>query len=245
MPALLQVEGISKSFGGLRAVDQCSFVVERGSITALIGPNGAGKTTAFNMISGILVPDEGTIRFRGENITGLRPHRITRKGIGRTFQITRELGDLTVLENMVVGSARGSIRGLLGGRMLAREERQAMELLDFVGISHLAHAKAKTLSYGQRKLLEFASVLMGEPELILLDEPAGGVNPALLERIVDRIKALNESGITFLIVEHNMDLVMSLSDEVVVMAHGEVLVQGPPEVVQTDDRVLGAYLGKA
>jgi branched-chain amino acid transport system ATP-binding protein len=241
---LLEVDHVSKAFGGVRAVADCSFAVQEGTITALIGPNGAGKTTAFNLISGILTPDSGRIRFAGNDITGLRPHKIARLGVGRTFQITRELGDLTVLENMVVGTARGTFRELLGRRVLAREEQQAMELLDFVGIARLADQKAKTLSYGQRKLLEFASVLMSRPRLVLLDEPAGGVNPALLDRIVDRIRTLNQTGITFLIVEHNMDMVMNLSDEVVVMAHGEVITQGPPTRIRSDDRVLDAYLGR-
>jgi branched-chain amino acid transport system ATP-binding protein len=242
---LLDVSGMTKVFGGLQAVNNCSFAVEAGVITGLIGPNGAGKTTAFNMISGILRPDAGKVHFDGVDITGLMPHKVTRYGMGRTFQITRELGDLTVLENMVVPSARGGLGQLLGARVFRHERERAMELLDFVGIARLAGEKAKTLSFGQRKLLEFASVLMTEPKLILLDEPAGGVNPVLLERMMERIRMLNGQGLTFLIVEHNMDVVMNLCRSIVVMAHGEVLLQGPPEVIQTDHRVLDAYLGKA
>ncbi len=226
------------------AVRSCSFLVSTGSITGLIGPNGAGKTTAFDIVSGIVTADEGAVVFDGVDVTGWMPHRITRLGISRTFQITRDLGDMTVLENMVVGSPTSGWRSLLGSRILQREEDRAMELLRFVGIDSLARQPANSLSYGQKKLLEFASVLMPEPKLIMLDEPAGGVNPALMERIMDHIRELNASGITFLIVEHNMDVVMSLCDSIVVMAHGEVLTKGTPEVIREDDTVLDAYLGR-
>jgi neutral amino acid transport system ATP-binding protein len=219
--------------------------VEEGSITGLIGPNGAGKTTAFDIISGIVEPDAGTVVFDGTDVTNWMPHRVTRTGISRTFQITRALGDLTVLENMVVGSPTSGWRSLLGSRILQREEDRAMDLLRFVGIDRLAFTSAESLSYGQKKLLEFASVLMPEPKLIMLDEPAGGVNPALLERIMDHIRELNASGITFLIVEHNMDVVMSLCSSIVVMAHGEVLAKGTPDMIRADDTVLDAYLGRA
>jgi neutral amino acid transport system ATP-binding protein len=242
---LLDVRDVTKAYGGLVAVRRASFTVADGSITSLIGPNGAGKTTAFDVISGIVHADPGTVRFAGVDVTGWMPHRITRLGVGRTFQITRELGDLTVLENMVVPSAVGGLRSLFGPRMADRERQRAMDLLAFVGIDRLAGNLAKSLSYGQRKLLEFASVMMAEPRLVLLDEPAGGVNPALLERIMDRIIAQNRTGTTFLIVEHNMDVVMRLSHSVIVMAHGEVILQGPPDQVRTDHRVLDAYLGAA
>lgn len=240
----MEVREISKSYGGVRAVDRCSFTVTEGSITGLIGPNGAGKTTAFDVISGIIEPDSGSAWYDGTEITEWLPHRITRRGISRTFQITRTLADLTVLENMVVGSPTGGWRSLLGSRILQREEDRAMDLLRFVGIDKLAFSPAESLSYGQKKLLEFASVLMPEPRLIMLDEPAGGVNPALLERIMDHIRELNSSGITFLIVEHNMDVVMTLCSSIVVMAHGEVLTKGTPEVIREDDTVLDAYLGR-
>jgi branched-chain amino acid transport system ATP-binding protein len=243
--ALLEVHGLVKDFGGLRAVDGATFGVEEGSITSLIGPNGAGKTTAFNLINGMLQPTAGRVLFDGHDITGWRPHRITRRGISRTFQVTRELGDLTVLENLIVQAPTRGLRSLFGGSILERERERALELLDFVGIAKLASDEAKQLSYGQKKLMEFAAVLMTEPRLVLLDEPAGGVNPTLLEDIVARIRELNSRGLTFLIVEHNMDLVMQISDAVVVMAHGDVLLQGPPETVQDDDAVLDAYLGRA
>ena len=242
---LLDVDRLTKAYGGLVAVNDASFSVESGSITALIGPNGAGKTTAFDLISGIVEPQSGTVSFDGTAVAGWAPHRVTRLGIGRTFQITRELGDLTVLENMVVPSATGGLRRLFSRRITTDESARARDLLAFVGIDHLAGQRAKSLSYGQRKLLELASVLMAAPRLVLLDEPAGGVNPALLERIMDRIRALNAQGTTFLIVEHNMDVVMQLSHSVIVMAHGEVILQGSPDLVQADHRVLDAYLGTA
>ena len=242
--ALLEVRDLHRSFGGLKAVNGAGFDVEAGSITALIGPNGAGKTTAFNMVSGVLRPDEGSIRLDGVELTSLPPHKITTLGVSRTFQITRGLAHLTVLENMVVAAPPRSIRGLFGSKVASREAARAMGLLEFVGIEHLADAGAEDLSYGQRKLLEFASAMMPEPRLVLLDEPAGGVNPTLLERIIDRIRALRETGVTFLIVEHNMDMVMKLSDSVVVMAHGAVLMQADPGTVQRDRTVLDAYLGK-
>ena len=241
--ALLQFRDVTKTYGGIVAVDHASFDVEEGSITALIGPNGAGKTTAFDTISGVVEPDSGSIEFDGHQLTGLMPHVGSRLGLGRTFQITRELSDLTVLENMVVSTVSNGFGSLLGGRMSSSERDHAMDLLRFVGIERLADEPAKRLSYGQRKLLELAGVLMTEPRLVLLDEPAGGVNPALLERIMDRIEAVNTGGTTFLIVEHNMDVVMRLSHSIVVMALGRVILQGPPETVREDERVLEAYLG--
>jgi branched-chain amino acid transport system ATP-binding protein len=242
---MLAVDGLSRDFGGLHAVRECSFEVPRGSVTSLIGPNGAGKTTAFNLISGLLRPSAGTVSFEGRVITGLRPHKITRSGIARTFQITRVLGELTVLENVVLCSPAQGLRRLLGGSMLERERERGLELLDFVGLTRLADSLAVELSYGQRKLVELAGALMSEPQLVMLDEPAGGVNPRLIEDIVERIRELNRQGITFLIVEHNMDVVMGLSGSVIVMAHGEVLRQGSPDEVQADTAVLDAYLGRA
>jgi neutral amino acid transport system ATP-binding protein len=242
---LLEVRDITKAYGGLVAVNRASFSVEAGSITALIGPNGAGKTTAFDLICGVVEPDLGKVLLDGADLTAGRPHTICHAGVGRTFQITRELGDLTVLENMVVPYARGGLSTLFRPRIMAGERERAMDLLSFVGIDHLAGELAKQLSYGQRKLLEFASVLMAEPKLVMLDEPAGGVNPALMERLMDRIETLNGGGTTFLIVEHNMDVVMRLSHSVIVMAHGQVILQGTPGEVQADGRVLDAYLGEA
>jgi branched-chain amino acid transport system ATP-binding protein len=241
---LLDVQHLTKRFGGITAVDDCSFAVETGSITALIGPNGAGKTTAFNLISGVLKHDSGQVFFDGQPLGGLAPHQITRRGVSRTFQITRDLQEMSVLENLVVQSPTHGLRELFKPGILDEERERALSLLEFVGITHLAGEKAKRLSYGQKKLMEFAAVLMSQPRLIMLDEPAGGVNPALLEGIIERIQQLNRQGTTFLIVEHNMDLVMQISHQVVVMAYGRVLAQGAPQAIQDDARVLEAYLGE-
>jgi branched-chain amino acid transport system ATP-binding protein len=242
--ALLEVQALSKSFGGIHAVNGCSFNLEEGTITALIGPNGAGKTTVFNLINGLLKPDTGEILFDGENIENLQPHQVTRKGISRTFQISRDLMEMTLLENLIVQSPTKGIKNLFSSSILQSERERAMDLLDFVGITHLVNEKAMNLSYGQKKLMEFAAALMAGPKLILLDEPAGGVNPALLEKIMERIQQVNKQGVTFLIVEHNMDVVMNLCDPVIVMAYGVVIAQGPPETIQSDREVLEAYLGE-
>lgn len=240
---LLEVRNLCRHFGGIKAVDNCSFVVEEGTITALIGPNGAGKTTAFNVITGLLKPTSGEIYFKGRAIGGLAPHKITRMGISRTFQITRVLGEMTLLENMAVSSPTKSIKDLVLTGILRHEEERAMELLHFLGIARLAHEKAKSLSYGQRKLLELGCVLMADPTLLMLDEPAGGVNPSLLETIMDRIVELNRQGKTFLLVEHNMDLVMNISSSVICMAYGTVLASGTAYEIQNNQDVLEAYLG--
>ena len=242
--ALLEIQGLKKSFGGIQAVNDCTFSVEEGAITSLIGPNGAGKTTVFNLVTGLLTLDAGQVLFKGKRINGLQPHQITRLGISRTFQITRDLQEMTVLENMVIQAQVKGFFDMFGTSMLKEEEERAMDLLAFVGISYLAREKAKNLSYGQKKLMEFASVMMSEPRLIMLDEPASGVNPTLLESIVDRILQLNKKGITFLIVEHNMDLVMKISNPVICMAYGTVLAQGAPQEIQDNPRVLEAYLGE-
>lgn len=240
---LLELHNVTKRFGGVVAVDNCSFGVEEGSITALIGPNGAGKTTAFNIISGLIPSDSGYMIFDGKRIETLPPHQITRRGLSRTFQISRDLMEMSVLENLIVHSPTDGLIDLLKGSILKRELDHAMELLDFVGISHLADEKAKSLSYGQKKLMEFAATLMTEPRMILLDEPAGGINPALLENIMEKIVEVNKRGVTFLIVEHNMDVVMNYCNPVIVMAYGTVLAQGTPEEVQSNPEVLDAYLG--
>jgi len=243
--ALLEVRALSKAFGGIHAVDGCSFAVEEGSITALIGPNGAGKTTVFNLISGLHRPDAGAILLDGARIDGLAPHRVTRKGVARTFQISRDLAGLSVLENVIVQAPAQGALHLLKPSMSAEERDRALDLLRFVGIAELAGEPAAKLSYGQKKLLELAGCLMANPRLVLLDEPAGGINPALLEVIVDRVRQLRAQGVTFLIVEHNMDVVMNLCDPVVVMAYGRFLAHGSPDAIQSDPAVLEAYLGAA
>ena len=242
---LLELRGVTRSFGGVTAVDRCSFSVSAGSLTGLIGPNGAGKTTVFNLIAGFVRLDGGEIELSGKTLGRLRPHQITRLGLSRTFQIPRELKDLTVLENVVVHARTRGLFDLLQRSVRGAERDRAMTLLELVGLTRFAELPARGLSYGQKKLLELAAALMPEPRLILLDEPAAGVNPALLDALVGYIEKVNRSGVTFLIVEHNMDLVMSLCDPIIVMAHGKVLAQGPREQIQNDPRVLEAYLGNA
>ncbi|MBT5295753.1 MAG: ABC transporter ATP-binding protein [Octadecabacter sp.] len=240
---MLEVKGLCKYFGGIRAVDDCSFRVERGSITALIGPNGAGKTTAFNCISRTMMPTKGEVWLDGERIDRLRPHKITAKGLSRTFQISRNLADMTVLENVICQNKIHGWRDMMKPAMSPAEIDKAMEILDFLNITRIAYEDGSNLSYGQKKLMDLAALLMSDPKIILLDEPAGGVNPTLLEEIVGHIRALNAKGMTVLIVEHNMELIMRLSQHVVVMAQGAVIASGSPEDVQKDKAVLDAYLG--
>ena len=241
--SLLQIDGLSKRFGGVVAVDDCSLSVQPGSITGLIGPNGSGKTTVFNLVTGFIPSDKGAVSYKGHAIGGLGPDRIYALGIGRTFQLARIFPRLTALENMLVPVRRKGLRALFSGASWGHERTRALEMLEFLDISHVAGTLGGALSYGQRKLLELGAVLMAEPDLVLLDEPAGGVNPALLERIADRIRRLNERGITFLLVEHNMSFVMNLCTEVVVLHRGRPIATGSPEVVRADPAVLDAYLG--
>jgi ABC-type branched-subunit amino acid transport system ATPase component/ABC-type branched-subunit amino acid transport system permease subunit len=240
---LLEVKGLAKYFGGVHAVDDCSFTVPNGSITALIGPNGSGKTTAFNLIDGTMTPTAGEVWFGGERIDRLPAYRRAHLGLGRTFQITRLFHDMTVLENVVapLRSFSWSQLNLLAVR--GDEAARAMELLEFVGMERFRDQKAGALSYGQQKLVELAQVLMLEPRLILLDEPAGGINPTLIARMGEMIRALNRQGTTFLIVEHNMPFVLGLCDPVLVLSRGTCICDGPPEKVQREPRVLDAYLG--
>jgi neutral amino acid transport system ATP-binding protein len=230
---IITTDGICKRFGGVQALDGTTIAVEKGTIAALIGPNGSGKTTLFNVITGYERPDSGQVYLDGAPITGKDPGAVFRMGIGRTFQLTRIFPRLTVLENMLV--AAQPRRG---------ERRRALELLEFVGIAGHAAALAGSLSYGQRKLLELAYVLTADPAVVLLDEPAGGVNLTLINSIADRIRQLNaERGTTFLIVEHNMEFVMGLCATVTVLDSGAVVASGPPDIIRTDKRVLDAYLG--
>ncbi len=244
MTALLRTEDVSKAFGGVQALSDASLEVERGGITGLIGPNGSGKTTLFNVITGYVRADSGQVYLDGRAITNLRPSRVFGLGIGRTFQLTRIFPSLTVLENMLVAAQHKHRSGnplAAAGGAVAR--RRAMELLEFVGLTGHADALAGTLSYGQRKLLELAYVLVADPEIVLLDEPAGGVNPSLINYIADRIKEMNAAGKTFLIVEHNMDFVMGLCHSVTVLDSGTVVAAGPPAEIRSNPRVLDAYLG--
>ncbi len=245
MSALIEVAGVSKAFGGLRALDGCELSVAEGAITGLIGPNGSGKTTLFNVITGYERADAGEVRLFGRPVTGASPDRVFKLGIGRTFQLTRIFARLTVLENMLVATQRGEgwLRSVVRAAGSASERGRALELLDFVGIRRLAAEPAGNLSYGQRKLLELASLLVADPAVLLLDEPAGGVNPTLINQLAARIRDLNADGKTFLVVEHNMEFVMSLCDEVTVLSQGRTLISGTPAVVRADPAVLDAYLG--
>ena len=233
MSALLRTEGVRKAYGGVHALDSCTVEIDEGSVAGLIGPNGSGKTTLFNVITGYAKADEGQVYLGDKMITNISPDKVFNLGIGRTFQLTRIFASLTVLENMLVASRHGG----------SAARKRAMEQLEFVGIAGYHDALAGTLSYGQRKLLELAYVLVSDPAVILLDEPAGGVNLSLVNHIADRIRELNKAGRTFLIVEHNMDFVMGLCDQVTVLDSGNVVASGPPDEIRADPRVLDAYLG--
>lgn len=241
--SVLEAQGVSKAFGGICALDNCSISVQEGSITGLIGPNGSGKTTLFNVITGYERVDRGQVRLHGQAITNAPPERVFRYGLGRTFQLTRVFPRMTVLENMHVAAQRTTLRGLLGSWSLGHERQRALELLAFVGLVDLKDLLAGNLSYGQKKLLEFAFVLIAEPRVILLDEPAGGVNPTMLNYLTERIRMLNARGVTFLVVEHNMEFVMQLCERVMVMHRGARIAEGTPEEVRTNPAVLEAYLG--
>nr|WP_235853492.1 ABC transporter ATP-binding protein [Halosimplex salinum] len=252
--ASLVVDDLSKSFGGIDAVDGVSFSVERGSLTGLIGPNGAGKSTTFNLITGVNEPDTGRVSFEGQDITGLRTSDIANEGLVRTFQIARELEEMTVLENLMLAPRGQSGEKLVnavtpGLRGRVREEERALrervwETLELFEIDHLAEEHAGNLSGGQRKLLELARALMLDPSMMLLDEPFAGVNPTLEEKLLDRVHELREEGLTFLLVEHDMDLIMEHCEHVIVMHQGQVLAEGEPADIRSNDRVIDAYLGE-
>ena len=249
----LEVESLRKTFGGIVAVDDISFDVEEGTLTGLIGPNGAGKSTTFNLITGMLDPDSGTVRFDGEDITGMEPYEVSNQGLARTFQIARELEEMTVLENMMLAptgqigeSLWRSVLPITRGDVREQETEQlerVWEVLDFCEIDHLADEYARNLSGGQRKLLEMARALLTDPDMLLLDEPFAGVNPSLEKRLLKHIHELREDGYTFLIVEHDMDLIMQNCERVIVMHQGRILEDGTPAEIKESEEVIEAYLG--
>jgi branched-chain amino acid transport system permease protein len=241
---LLEVKHVDKRFGGVKAVDDCSLAVEEGRITALIGPNGSGKTTLFNVIDGTMTAERGEVWFEGERIDRLPPFQRAHRGIGRTFQITRLFREMTVLENVVAPLRSFSWRRLTADAVSGPEAERAEELLEFVGMRRFADHRGGSLSYGQQKLVELAQVLMLDPKLLMLDEPAGGINPTLIEQMAAMIRELNRQGKTFLIVEHNMPLVLGLCDPVLVLARGTRISEGTPAKIQSDPAVLDAYLGE-
>ena len=253
VPAVLVVEGLYKHFGGVAAVDSCSFRATKGQVTGLIGPNGAGKSTAIDLISGFKLPDAGTIVFEGTAIQGLPPHRISRLGLIRTFQTPREWPRLTVLENVLLARwdpKRETLwRGLIGpGRgqrsTAGSELARAREILADLGLDKLINERAGNLSGGQKRLVEFARIRMAEPRLVILDEPMGGVNPVLGERMVAAIQGFIASGTTVIIVEHNLPFIERVAQDVIVMAQGSVIAAGPFESLRSNQGVIDAYLGE-
>jgi branched-chain amino acid transport system ATP-binding protein len=233
---VLEARGLRKAFGGVHAVGGCSFAVPRGKICGLIGPNGSGKTTTFNLLTGVVRPDGGEVLHDGVDIAGLKPYRIFQRGITRTFQVTRVFREMTVFENML------SVTGRAVPERAARD--RACELIALVNLTHLRGEYAGRLSYGQQKLLEFARALMTDPDVILLDEPAAGVNRTLLQGLIDQIHRLQEAGKTILIVEHDMNVVMNHCERIFVMDYGVKIAEGPPPQIQTDERVIEAYFGR-
>ena len=248
---ILVTDDIVKSFGGLTAVDVDHLEVQRGAITALIGPNGAGKTTFFNLLTGFDKPNRGTVRLNGEDITRVPPHRLARRGMVRTFQLTKALSRMTVVDNMKLGapSQRGEgILSALVSPLWSSQERsvteRAEELLARFNMTHMSDEFAGTLSGGQRKLIEMARALMTDPQVVMLDEPMAGVNPALTQSLLGHVKGLREEGRTVIFVEHDMDVVRDISDWVVVMAEGRIIAEGTPDDIASNDEVIDAYLGQ-
>ncbi len=242
-PTLLEVRDLRKRFGGVVAVDGCSFSVREGTVTGLIGPNGSGKTTVFNAVTGYLRADGGSVRFDGQDIRRPDPASLYRRGLSRTFQQTRVFPQLTLVENLVV-AVQQPLRSMARARIGREDLARAHEVLERFGLASHRERKAVELSFGQRKLLEFATVLMGRPRLVLLDEPASGVNPLMIEAMERHIRELNAEGLTFLVVEHDMNLVMRLCDPIVVLDHGAKIAEGSAADIRDNPIVLEAYLGE-
>ena len=231
----LDIRNLHKDFGGIKAVDGCTLAFPKGKISGLIGPNGSGKTTTFNLLTGVLAPDSGAILYNGDDLAGLKPYQIFRKGITRTFQLTRIYREMTVFENML------SVSGLGVPERHARE--RAETLMTFVNLTPLRDEYGGNLSYGQQKLLEFARALMTDPDLILLDEPAAGVNRTLLARLLEHIHWLQERGKTIIIIEHDMNVIMKHCEKIFVMDYGVKIAEGPADEIQRNERVIDAYFG--
>lgn len=250
--SLLSVQDLSKRFGGLQAVDNVSFVVPQGAIKALIGPNGAGKTTLFNLISGVLRPDSGSISFNGGTVQGLMPHEIAAKGIARTFQHIRLFPKMTVLENIMVGrhlhSRAGFISGMLNLPFTKREQKEvaakSRAVMEFLGIAALADAEATSLAYGQQRVVELGRALASEPKLLLLDEPAAGLNMRETVEMSALIGRIRDLGITVFLVEHDMSLVMNISEEILVLSYGQKIADDKPLAIQKNSEVIKVYLGE-
>lgn len=249
---ILETKKLTMQFGGLTAVDKVDFRVERGQIVSIIGPNGAGKTTYFNCLTGLYPPTSGTVRFKEHDVTGYPPHKVTRLGVARTFQNVRLFAEMTALENVMVGMHCRTRSGVLGGIFrppsVCREDRdtatKAMELLTFVGLEEEAHAWARNLAYGKQRRLEIARALGTCPELLLLDEPGAGMNPQETHALMDLIRQIRDRGITVVLIEHHMEVVMNISEWIMVLDYGEKIAEGKPQDVRTNKDVIAAYLGE-
>lgn len=239
---MLATKSLTKRFGGITAVDDVSFEIEEGELTALIGPNGAGKSTLFNLVAGYYTPDEGTVRFNAEDVTTLTPTERTWKGMTRTFQHPNSFESLTVMENMVFPVRNEDDFSALGDGKSSKRLEQARKYLETVGLGGYEDQLCEELSYGQKRLLQLATSLMTEPDILLLDEPTGGINPRLIDEIKEMLLDLNDRGLTILLIEHNMNLIMDLADRILVLHHGELIASGSPGEIQNDERVLEVYL---